>query len=1096
MDKKIIHTVFEYQTTQNPEKLAIVEEASNQIVNYGQLNTYANRIARHLILEGIEREDQVSVFLESGINLVASMLGTLKAGGVYHPVDPDFPEEKLKSWLSGYPGKYFITEGKHMLQLEALFLELEIFPIVFILLGKHHLCPTIWEDGKLKLRKSKTGINETNPDLEISPEQGSYVLSTSGTTGKGKAFMGTQKGLAHFLHWEASQFELTPHMRVAALSQITFDASLRDILLPLSIGGILYIPSKELKQNTTRLVTWLTKNKINLFHCVPSVFRLISGVVSSDLPGQYLHDLKYVLMAGEQLFGKDVLEWRAIMGTDTRLVNLYGTSETTMAKTFHVIEDIPGDDLAYRIPAGKAINNTIIAVIQKNRLCGKGEIGEIYIKTPFMTKGYLGDSELNARFFVQNPLNTERDIIYRTGDYGRWNQDGALEVLGRTDDQVKVNGIRVRLTEVEKGMLEHPELKEVVVISHQNPSNENFLICYYTANSVLNNTELSEFAYGSLSSGMAPAFYHQMDAFPLTINGKVDKRALPKPELILMKQGEVKVPNSEVQQLVHDIWSEVLNLPEISTEVSFFEIGGTSLQAIKVISGIYHRLKKELVLTDIFKNPTISKLADLLETIEEEVAIDIVPIRDEDTALAVSHAQKRLWITDQMHGANDFYSMPDLFVMEGEVDIDALKRTFFALVNRHESLRTRFSSENGRAVQQITPVNMHGLTVTVKDIGDVSEETLLQLASEEGSIPFDLQKDLLFRAKLFRMRPDKVACFINMHHIISDGWSVHLLVEETKQLYNAFSRGEVNPLPALKLQYKDFAAWQNQQLSSETIEPHRRFWLDQFHGVIPRVDLPGSKERFGVKSLNGSHTYFDLNKSITTGLERCIKGEGLTLLPVLMGVVKTLLYSLSGQKDLVVGIPVTARTHRSLQSIVGNFVNLLPIRSSIVRDQNFRAFILELGERVANAYTHQSYPFDLLVSELNANEDDTRSPIFDVLVQLQDERDTSPSNLEMNGLKIRSLHAEVNVSKFDLTFNFTVNKNGTITTALEYDTEIFDKALINDIQEQFLNLCELLVEQPETSMKEVKKLTLNSGEQALKASLDMKFSEVEVVDAF
>jgi amino acid adenylation domain-containing protein len=449
------------------------------------------------------------------------------------------------------------------------------------------------------------------PPLCVSGDDPSYVMFTSGSTGEPKAILGTHSGLSHFVHWEVREFSLGPDDRVAQLAPPTFDVSLRDIFVPLLAGGGLCVPTAETRGNIRSLLDWLDAEAITVMHCVPSLFRALIEEIGTR-PAAVMPALRHVLLAGEPLYGRDVQRWRAVMGDRVELANLYGPSETTLAKAFHRIVDVPNEP-ARMIPVGLPLPNTALLILRDGELCDKGEIGEVFIRTPFMSKGYLNDPQSTQQAFVQNPLTPDtRDLIYRTGDVGRYRADRSVELLGRRDAQVKVNGVRIELGDVEQALLQHPSIRQAVVAEHAGADQQVFLCAYFIADTHLADESLREHMRQWLDVSMHPAFLVQMEAFPLNLHGKVNRRALPRPSELLYRERPCIAAEGEQEIAVAAIWSDILGVPKIGVTHSFVELGGDSLKAIRALSRIAQQSGLEVKLQELFPRGTVREIAAVI----------------------------------------------------------------------------------------------------------------------------------------------------------------------------------------------------------------------------------------------------------------------------------------------------------------------------------------------------------------------------------------------------------------------------------------------------------------------------------------------------
>ena len=618
MIKTIIHTVFEETVKRFPNKIAI-EESNGKHITYDVVNRTANRLAYALREKGCRSETVIGLFQPQGIDYVISLLGIAKTGGIFLPLDIDSPANRLKNILLKSAPTFIIVGEEQTAALNNVLAKADLSKQITV----------------LSLSEVKE-FPETNPELLSEPDDGNYIIFTSGSTGEPKAILGCHKGLSHFIHWEIKEFCLDERIKVSQLAPPTFDVSLRDILVPLLAGGTLCIPSTPDRTSTGRLLHWLQKSQITLMHCVPSLFRLlIKEIEQLETPDLALPAMEKILLAGEPLYGNDVLKWRSLIGERIELVNLYGPSETTLAKAFNRIKEPPREP-GKIIPIGQPIANTALLIFKNNELCEKNEIGEIHIKTPFMSKGYYRDPELTAINFIQNPLNPNvKDIIYKTGDLGRYLSDRSVELLGRQDNQVKVNGIRIELAEIEKDVLRHDAVEQTVIVAHQTTHHDSHLTCYYVANREIDTHELREYLRSWLPDYMIPAFFVQLDQFPLNLHGKIDRSALPKPEDLLYQHVEYEAPKNEIEKQLVAIWGEVLGLKKIGINNTFIDLGGDSLKAIRTISRIYQTFGFQISFQQLFPNATVQKLATQIyhnETIETKNSrsefADIQPVEN------------------------------------------------------------------------------------------------------------------------------------------------------------------------------------------------------------------------------------------------------------------------------------------------------------------------------------------------------------------------------------------------------------------------------------------------------------------------------------
>ncbi|MBD0260741.1 MAG: AMP-binding protein, partial [Cytophagales bacterium] len=553
------------------------------------------------------------------------------------------------------------------------------------------------EDGTLV---PATAGPEGNPDRVVGAEAGSYIVLTSGSTGEAKAVLGKCDSLFHYIKWVNAEFGFDTSHRVALISQITFDASIMDVWMAMTSGATICIPDFAARENIYKLIGWIEGGRISCIHCVPSVFRLITKHLKSlGEEKRHFRSLKYVMLAGEPLYNKDITSWRSVVA-EAEVVNLYGTTETTINNTFHRIGAVAGNP-AQTIHVGKPVDHSFILILNpRNKLCKIGEAGDVYIKSKYYTKGYYGNEALTRRQFVQNPLSDVPDLIYRTGDSGRYLADRNLEVLGRKDDQVKINGIRVELREIERAVMGQEGLREVALKVYKGSDLETVLICYYTSPEKIDPAVVRKRLSESLNENLIPPYIFQLDAFPLNINGKVDKKALPLPLELLKDEINYEPCQDPVEEKLESIWQEILHCSLIGRNTSFFRMGGQSLKAIQLISRVYKTFKADVSLADFFENPTIRQLAEFIRGAVKGQYETIVRIEEQDY-YDVSDAQKRLWVLSQSAEGNTAYNIFKAYLLEGDIEVDAFEKAVAALFAQHESLRTHFVRVDNEPRQRV-----------------------------------------------------------------------------------------------------------------------------------------------------------------------------------------------------------------------------------------------------------------------------------------------------------------------------------------------------------------------------------------------------------
>ena len=1086
-----IHQWFEETAAKLPGNLALSGEGRE--VTYSELNTQADNLAALLLRLG-NGGRKVCTMLPGSINLVTSLLAIFKAGDIYVPLSDEFSGKRLKQILE-------------QCKPEALIISKADFTSITARLNTAGYCPDylILLDDKSDIELYSYSAdswhvvpqNDDLPEARL-PElaEDSYIFYTSGSTGEAKAILGSHRSLSHFIHWESSEFEIDDKHKVSHLVHPVFDASLRDIFLPLCTGSTLCIPDRAIMQNPVQLVQWIESNNITLIHCVPSVLRVIIDEIADDGQQQF-KNLQYMLVSGEPLYVQDVRKWREKVGTHVELVNLYGTTETTLIKTFHRVEADISDD-QHMIPVGKPISNTVVAIVNNQHLCQPGEIGEVFIKTPFWSKGYLFNEALNQQVFVQNPLIAGReDIVYKTGDLGVYLKNGSIEIKGRLDQQVKVNGIRVELGEVEHVLLGVEGVEQAVVTSHQDKNGTVMLAAYYTGQE-RNPEEIRQYLSRELNQNVIPGHIQYLKELPLTINGKVDRRALPKPGDLLKKTLSYEAVQGATEEKLEQMWEAILDMEKIGRNTSFFTIGGTSLKAIRLISSIYKEFGVMLKVFDIFSNPTIAKMALLLGDAPQKGYKEIIKLPASDRYPA-SFQQKRLWILDQFEKEQVTYNMPNAFELRGTIDHKALLTALNDVVMRHESLRTSFVMEDDilyQRVQEDIPAGFEARYIDVSTMAD-GEKEAKAILSEELNYHFDLSKAPLFRALVIRTSEDSVILYFNTHHIVFDAWSTYVMARDILSLYNMNTKPGTPALEPLKIQYKDYAAWLTEQLADKK-ETDEQFWLAEFENEIPTLNLPVDHARADKQTFEGSKYKFQLDEQLSAQIEAYCKAQDVTQFNLLLASLEALFYYYTGQKDVVLGIPVTGRHHNNLEDQIGFYVNTIAFRMQFSPDTTVSDFVKQVKKKSLKAYEHGMYPFDQLVDKLQTGSDISRSSLFDVMVQMQDTDLKELALMLPEDIEMSEVALDFKSSKFDLTFNFEVLKDKKVLSGwIEYNTALFEADTIETMQQIMVTILTEITEQghSELTLKQLKQ-SLNDRFDGQSEVKNDAFSSMEISEDF
>lgn len=1050
MDKRIPISVFEDCAQRFAQRIAI--EADDGTLTYAELDRAANTVAHGLQAEGFKPGNVAAVFIPNSAAYIVAVIGIQKAGGVFMPADPDAPHDRQISMFAKTQPTAVLADQEHIASFEQFHKTGELPQCALLVVSANGLSAINDDSGNTE----EPAINaESSPQFLPAPDDDLYIIFTSGTTGTPKAVLGRQKGLAHFIAWEIKEFGLNETLRASNLAPTTFDVSLRDIFVPLCCGGTVVVPPPDIKTSPAGLLDWLNDRKISLTHIVPSIFRLLLDELEkrTETTG-LLTNMKYFMLAGEAVYGRDVIRFRKTAGDTIGLVNLYGPSETTLAKLFQRLDFMP-DNPARIMPLGNPISNTAAIILTGGRLA---EIGEIYIKTPFRSKGYFRDPELTRAAFVVNPLTgDEDDLLYRTGDMGRYLPDRSVEFAGRLDRQVKINGVRVELSEVDEAVAAVPEIKQALVMPVVRENGETSLICYYTENAPVEHEQIRNNLATKLYSAMIPAFYVKMDAFPLGINGKINRRALPKPDSIIYEDSHFTAPESQTEIRLAQIWTEILGINKIGVTTSFNALGGGSMQAIRCAGAVSRTFGINLGIRDFLAADTIRALATRIDAgaAAEE---NIIPNQPHRPDYPATNSQQRLWTLHSMLPGFTAFNIAGCYRVKSAFNEEAFETALNRIIKRHEILRTVFFEREGQLRQRVLPKATFKLDHPAENNGNNAAE----IADGYARTVFDLKHGPLLRAGIIDDKGNKLMVFV-IHHIICDAWSLDIILRETMQEYSAVLNN--NPSPAAPpLQYRDFAAWQASRLNSGALESQKDFWLQKLRDGVPRLNLPLDAPRPPRRSYRGGTVSRVIPQELLNAATAFAAANDVSLFAVLLAGYRILLYRYSGQNDIVVNAPVTLRgCHHQLESLPGDFTNTVLLVNHLENSMSFNAAVDDAARDIELAMQNREYPFDLLVQDLNVKGDLSRAPVSDAGITLVED---AGGSLPQNSFKLEPCDLDEGISKYDLVFHFSRAAAG-LALSIEYDTAIFNRDRIERMADNLCTLLDNAITQPATAISEV-----------------------------
>nr|WP_255217199.1 non-ribosomal peptide synthetase [Myxococcus sp. AM010] len=1002
-----LSALFEEQAQRTPDAVAV--EYEDQRLTYAELNRRANQLAHHLKGMGVGPEVRVGLCVERSLELMVSVLGILKAGGVYVPLDTSYPLERL-AWMKAEAGVALLVAQEKLADEVAAGGELVV------------CVDTEWET-QIALQP------ESTPVANVGGSNLAYVMFTSGSTGKPKGVGVPHRAVSRlvlgtdFAHFGPEEVWLQ-------LAPISFDASTLEVWGALLHGAKLVVypagtPSLE------ELGRKLEGTGITSLWLTAALFEQMQARQPKALAS-----VRQLLAGGDALPVSRVKERLAAGGV---LINGYGPTEnTTFSSTFRMEKP---EEVGVSVSIGRPVKNTVAYVLDGGmRPVPVGVPGELYVGGDGLAVGYVGRPELTAERFVPSPYG-EGERLYRTGDVVRWLRSGALEFLGRADTQVKVRGYRIELGEVEAALAQHSGVNEAVVVAREDGEGKR-LVAYVTARDAasLDAGALRGHMKQRLPEYMVPSVYVVLEALPLTPNGKVDRKALPAPDTEGTARETYVAPRTATEKTLAAIFVDVLKVARVGLDGDFFELGGHSLLATQLVSRVREELQVELPLRDIFECPTVEKLAQRLDrTSKTEGGAQPPPLVrvPRDRALPLSFAQQRLWFLSQLEPGSIVYNVPASVRLSGALNVPALEQSFDALVRRHESLRTTFRTEGGSPVQVIDKQGSARLDIVELRSLPVArrEEEAQRIAQEASQRPFDLERGPLFRIALLALSEQDHVLVLVMHHIVSDGWSMGLLVRELTELYAAFSQGQPSRLPELPLQYADYAVWQREWLQGDVLEAQLGYWKQHLDGAPRLLELPTDRPRPAVQSLEGAYVPFSLGRALSDAVHALARREGVTPFMVLLAAFQAVLARYSGQDDVSVGSPIAGRTRAETEGLIGFFVNTLVLRTRLDGSPSFRELLARVREVTLGAYAHQDVPFEKLVEALRPERSLSHSPLFQVMLTFDSTPDAGGDAQTGTGMK--HVAVEHRVSRFDLSLGFVEGKDG-FSGGLEFSTVLFE----------------------------------------------------------
>lgn len=993
----------------NSQQIAIEENRST--ITYAELLDKANKITGYLQHKNVPEGAYIGIQATTVTDMVSAMLGIMNARCVFVPMNAELPEKRLVGMVSKLELSYLVTND-----ITTLSKVYETVP-------------------KIDFNTVYTKTYEiTTPQYDA--EDALYVYFTSGSTGEPKGIIGKNKSLLQFLRWETKKFTIKKADRFSQFISPYFDAFLRDAFTPLFNGATICVPPKEEDFFTTeKMVKWIDSQEISIIHCVPSIYRVFN---SNNLSSENYTKLRYVLLSGEKIIPYELKKWYEVFEDRIKLVNLYGTTETTMIRCCYEIQ--PSDVSKGKVPIGSPIDDTEVLILDNNLMpCGSLVSGDLYISSPYITKGYLKDEVLNKeKFIVLNEGTLAEKIAFKTGDLARRLINNTIELLGRTDRQIKIRGIRVEIDEIENVLVESPLVENVVVT--KDTANDEQLIAYYIKEKLLKEKDVKDEIYdyvkNHLPNYMIPSSLIEVNEFPLLSNGKIDFKTL-----ILNEEKKVTVaPKNDYELRILKVWKNILGDKTISVDENFQSAGGSSLTLMRLIGKLYSEFGVRITLKDLFKNLTIQKQALLISSLSKgtESVYSINKAAHKDY-YNLSSSQKTIYYNYELNKQGIDYNMPMVWEILWDIEARKVEETIQKIILRHESLRTSFAINGNTFGQKIH-----------EEIAFHLEQKEIKKANLDKEIeafikPFNLSNPPLLRAGLFKTE-DSFYLIVDLHHIASDGVSQQILHKEFMTLY---MNGELAPL---NYTYKDYAEWENEFRSQKGFEALKDFWLHKFEDEVPKLNLFSTLVTEKEADKAGEHIEFNIDKKAIQRFIEALFNENITIFTGIFGALQLLLLKATGQKDMVIGITSSGRFQEETENIVGTFVNMLPIRHFVLEDSPFINYALKLKEFFIEATSKQQYSLIDIKAELNKQKQEHNNRMFDVLFNYQDMTKVNTSSEEY---PINFYEINTKISNYPLEMK-VFEMPETLSFKLKYAKSYLDKkdalALVKEFKSILLQL--------------------------------------------
>ncbi|PMU83333.1 non-ribosomal peptide synthetase [Pseudomonas sp. GP01-A5] len=1030
------HQLIAEQARQRPDAVAL--RCNGQTLTYAELNAQANRRAHQLIAHGVGPDVLVGLAAERGIEMIVGLLAILKAGGAYVPLDPTYPQDRLAYMMQDSGIQLLLAQASLAGQLPV-------------------------PDGvkTLLLDTDVSAFADSDPQVVVDPSNLAYVIYTSGSTGNPKGTLLAHHNILRLFAATEPWFGFGPQDVWSLFHSYAFDFSVWEIFGALLHGGELLIVPYDVSRSPQEFLDLLCDAGVTVLNQTPSAFKQLMHVACAD---SRANALRYVVFGGEALDVKSLRPWFERFGDSApQLINMYGITETTVHVTYRPLS-VADLELDASSPIGEPIADLSWYLLDGElNPVAKGCIGELYVGRAGLARGYLKRGDLTALRFIPDPFGESGARLYRTGDLAQYRSDGVIEYIGRIDHQVKIRGFRIELGEIEARLNALAAVREAVVLAQEGLNGQQLVAYVIPAQGAEDAGALKAQLKADLPDYMVPTHLLFLNEWPLTANGKLDRKALPQPDASQV-QHEYVAPQSALEQQIATVWQDVLKLERVGLTDNFFELGGHSLLATQMVSRIRQHLGMNLQLRKLFENASLKACVAALEPIQAAMPARI-PRVPRDQPLPLSYAQQRQWFLWQMEPSSAAYHIPAALRIHGHLDLKALQRSLSALVQRHESLRTTFVQKDERAFQVIHAESGPLLTPQFLDLTSANQAEQIQaFVRDQISRPFDLQNGPLLRVGLLQVAADEQVLVLTQHHIVSDGWSMQVLVQELIERYAAYSQGgSVEPVE-LPIQYADYAVWQRQWMDAGERERQLAYWTNVLGAEQPLLELPADRPRPARQSFAGARLAVQLPQALGQQLRQLALGEGCSLFMLLLASFQGLLHRYSGQSDIRVGVPIANRNRVETEGLIGFFVNTQVLKAEVDPQQRFSELLQQVKTAALGAEAHQDLPFEQLVEALRPERNLSHSPLFQVLYNHQSAgRQAIP---QLPGLVIKAQEWESRTAQFDLTLD-TLDADGELNATLTYATDLFDASTAQRMAAHWLNLLQGIVADPQRRIGEL-----------------------------